>query len=371
MPPGLPSHAPPPFLLTIPETANSAIDKCGRWRQGKALASRFSARPMLPTPHPEIDIQWNTGTMGEWNRLLEAVPRTTLPQTMAYAAAMSRCEHLLPRLGIIRAEGRPVAIVQVLERRLLGVLRLARIERGPLWLDPTPKPELQEAVFSALRRQFPPGLTRWNRILPELAAETACDRGTLLERCGFRKVGVGYRTIWLDLRPTPEQLRAGLAANWRNHLGAAERGPLVVEQDSEGRSLPWLVTRTLADQKLRGYRGPSGPLVIRLRNALYKQGDVLLLRAFARRENDEREPVAGILVLRHQRSATWLIGWSGPEGRQTQAHTLLVWQAVLRLRALGVHWFDLGGINPDHAPGLTTFKRGLRGEEVELAGSFV
>jgi hypothetical protein len=317
------------------------------------------------SPTPAVTIRWNQGTLQHWQRLFDSVPRSTLPQTFAYAQAMAKCEKFLPRLGLIEADGRPVGLVQVLERTLLRVIRVVHIHRGPLWLEPRPAPEIQIAALAELRRTFPGGLTRWTSFLPELPAGAESNR--LLAAAGFHRLAEpGYRTLWLDLAPPVPVLRAQLAGNWRNHLKQAERSGLTVEADSEARALPWLVERHLADKKARRYRGPSGPLVIRLRNALYRDGNVLLLRALA-----EGEPVAGILLLRHGDSATWLIGWSGAQGRRLGAHTLLLWQAVERLKAAGTRWFDLGGINPDHAPGVTVFKRGVRGEEVELAGRYV
>lgn len=314
---------------------------------------------------PLVTLRWNQGTIGDWQRLLAAVPRLTLTQSFAYAQAVNLCERFLPRLGIIEVDGRTVGFVQVLERTVMGLIHITRIQRGPLWLEDPPDPAVVAETLRLLRAEYPAGLTRWTSFLPELPAGD--DSVQTMKAAGFRRLkGEGYRTIWLDLRPPVDALRRRLAGNWRNHLKLAEQSGLRIEIDPEAKALPWLVERHLADKKKRGYRGPSGPLVIRLRNALWKDGNVLLLRA-----HDEEGPVAGILVLRHGQAATWLIGWSGADGRRLGAHTLLLWQAALKLKSLGVVWFDLGGINPGAAAGVTAFKRGLRGAETELAGSFV
>lgn len=311
-----------------------------------------------------VTLVWNAGTLGDWARLVASVPRSTLTQTFAYAQAMSRTHRYVPRLGQFLQGGRVLGVVQVLERTVLGVFRDVQIHRGPLWLEPDLSPDLKEAALAQLRLAYPRSLLQRLTFLPESLEMP--EEGMLLSRAGFRRRrGEGYRTIWLDLSLPAEVLRSRLAPNWRNHLNAAERRGLAVEVDPEARALPWLVERHLADMRARRYRGPSGPLVIRLRNALHKDGNVLLLRALL-----DGEPEAGILILRHGQAATWQIGWSSVEGRALGAHPLLLWTAILRLQALGCRWFDLGGINPTAAAGVTTFKRGLRGEEVLLAGTW-
>lgn len=325
---------------------------------------------------PSVRIVWNNCTVGEWNALVAAVPRSTLTQTFAYAEAMLLTDRWQPRLGLVEWDDQPAGLVLALEKNLIRLVRIAKIHRGPLWLPEADSPALREATLGALRRALPPGITRWTTLVPELPESD--ETAALLARCGFRRAaGAGYRTIWLDLRPDLETLRAALRGNWRNHLRQAEASPLVVEEDGEHRNLPWLVENYLEDKAERGYRGPSGPLTVRLRNALHKgggpQSGVLLLCARdstgATADGPETR-VAGALFLRHGKTATYQIGLNQPEGRRHHAHQLLLWQGICRLKAAGVWWLDLGGINPEHAPGVTAFKRGLGGDEVTLAGTY-
>jgi len=64
------------------------------------------------------------------------------------------------------------------------------------------------------------------------------------------------------------------------------------------------------------------------------------------------------------------VGWTGDAGRDLRATHRLLWQAVERLKADGVSWFDLGGIS-DAAPGVARFKSGLGGRETQLVGGYV
>ncbi len=85
----------------------------------------------------------------------------------------------------------------------------------------------------------------------------------------------------------------------------------------------------------------------------------------------ESEPVAGITVVRHGTSATYLLGWNGPMGRKANANNLLLWSAVRLLKSEGCRWFDLGGLDPWNMPGITEFKRGTRGREYRLVGEYL
>ena len=80
--------------------------------------------------------------------------------------------------------------------------------------------------------------------------------------------------------------------------------------------------------------------------------------------------VAGMLFLRHGRSATYHIGWSNADGKRGGAHNLLMWRAMQGLKAAGVRWLDLGGIATDHGIGLARFKLGTGATVRQLSGTY-
>lgn len=313
---------------------------------------------------PTVRIVWDRGSVPEWYALLKQVPRSTVTQSFGYAAAMLTVEKWKPRLGVIELADRPIGLVVIMEKRAFGVVKVARLHRGPLIRPEAAKPAVIASVLKQLRADYPSGPTRWTALVPEMEATE--ENAAILRWAGFKRIdGPGYRTIWLDLTPDAAALRKGLAQKWRNALNQAERAGLTVEVDRSGGLLPWLTDVYLADRAARNYRGPSGTLLTRLRTAMHKDGDILVLRALK-----DGEPVAGLLMLGHGAAATYQVGWTGEEGRRTRAHNLLLWRAVLELKAQGRHWLDLGGLLPDQAPGVTAFKRGLGGREVELVGAW-
>ena len=318
-----------------------------------------------PANLPPLRIVWDVGRLSEWAGLLAECGQSSLTQGFGYNQAMLTVEGWRPRLGIIELADNPIGMVVMSERRLFRLVRIARLHRGPLLRPEARKPTVFAMVMKLIRQEYPSGPLNWTAIVPEWPAGE--EAAAMMRWAGWRRdKGPGYRTVWLDLRQPEATLRAGLAQKWRNALNQAERAGLIVEIDRDGKQqLPWLLEQYQADKAAKGYRGPAPKLVIRMRTGMYKDGDILLLRAVK-----DGVPVAGILMLGHGKAATYQIGWSSTEGRRSRAHNLLLWQAALLLKKQGRDWLDLGGLLPDGAPGVTAFKRGLGGEEVELVGAW-
>ena len=81
--------------------------------------------------------------------------------------------------------------------------------------------------------------------------------------------------------------------------------------------------------------------------------------------------VAGILIVRHNTSCIYQIGWNNPNGRRVYANNFLLWNAVLEMKKRGCIWFDMGGIDEENTPGIAKFKRGLGGKEYKLVGEWI
>jgi hypothetical protein len=313
---------------------------------------------------PPVEILWNQGSMAQWRELYRAAPHATLPQSFAYADAMARERGFTPRLGRIVLDGATLGIVQVLERRSLKLFTQRHIHRGPLWTDGAPPAaEAVEATLRLLRRECPRNLFNNLSFLPELPAGD--DWAALVARAGFRRIGPGYRTIWIDLTLPEDKLRGQWSATARQRLKKAQKSDLVIDIDPKAQNLPWLMAQEQAQAKTKGFRPLSGRLAVRLRNALLPDDGVLLISA-----QHQRETAAAGLFFIHGATATYQVGWAGDVGRDTHAMRLILWRAMETLKARGVTALDLGGINPDHAAGVTEFKTSLGGEETESVGLY-
>jgi hypothetical protein len=257
---------------------------------------------------------------------------------------------------VFEQHGRPLAICQVLVKRLLGLPVAARINRGPQFLAVRPSDADGRAVYAALRQRWRFGRRGVLLMAPGLV-ESASLRAWL-RTMGFRTRGVaGWCSATLDLTLGEEALRRQLAANWRNHLNVAERSGLVFELSTAPEAVDWMLARHAEHMQEKGF---SGTTVTFLR-ALQREApdDFFVARALL-----NGEPLAGMVVFRFGRSAEYFVGWYGPEARQAKAGNFLLWHAAQAMGRLGCERFDLGGYSSSEGYG--RFKQDMRGNEYHL-----
>ncbi len=295
-----------------------------------------------------------------WDDLFAAAPRPALEQSRAFGDALARTAPVTVERCVVRRGGQRIALVQAFRRRLIAGISVVRVVRGPVWLA-GPGPDDIDAVLQLVRENW-----RWRSgeilsFVPDLPDGHESD--IALRSAGFRRMVTGYSTVWLDLAAPLEALRRNLDVKWRNALVKAEDSGLRVRVSSSGDILHDVASRYDAFRKERRFSGPDGGLV---RALAQKDGAVTVLSAH---RGDAL--VAGIALARHGRAATYYISWTGEAGRAANAHNLLLWRAMETLRASGVRWFDLGGVDAAHAPGVARFKLGLGGEPTTLAGSYL
>lgn len=300
------------------------------------------------------NINWNILTRDEWDVAFSKAYRANLLQNYGYARTMCALQNQSARWGIIEIDGNQAGMVQILEAGILkNAIHAVILDRSPIWFENYGHPEHIKAFFETFNRQFPRRWGRKRRIIPK----TDID----ITPFGFEKIRDGYQTIWLDLRPDIETLRANLKKNWRASLQKAEKQDLSIIWDEKGKYLAWLLSSYMKDRATKGYDGAS----LQLLKALTQNCSFLIGRVEA-----NQKPIAGILIFKHGPAATYQLGFSTSAGRDKTAHHIVLWQAIERLKIEGIKDFDLGGINDETAKGVKRFKEGLGGSIFANAGLY-
>lgn len=308
-------------------------------------------------------IEWDVLDQFSWHSYLKQTGRSSLLQSWAWGEAKSRVEGWNVRRALIFVDGKPLALAQVLIRRLGGILNVVRINRGPIFLRATDSSE-RALVVEALRRELA-GLSRGRvlSLLPELP--WSAEAFVQMESMGVRLVKRRpWASAWVDLGLPVEVLRRQLHSKWRNMLSFAERQGLKLEVRHDPDAFAWLVERCAAQMRERN--GPVVPeeLYRVLHTELAASGQpMMVFRALA-----DGEVVAGVAVAPHGAAVTYLLGWNGEPGRRLKANQFLLWNSMLHCRGKGFLHFDMGGIDETGTPGIADFKLGVAGERYSLVG---
>ena len=312
----------------------------------------------------ELRVDWDRpAAMGQegWDALLARCPRANPFQSWSWGAATAVVHASVNRRAVILAGERPIGLLQLSERRYLGIATFAQLIRGPLFVGGPETAAAAPLVFRHLRKRYRPTRLSMLALTPELDEGPVAEK--FLDDAGFRKVKTGYSSAWLDLTPNQRLLRRGLRPNFRNQLKKAEEASDLIIEEGGDAERDWLLDRHAAHRRSGRYSGPSPVLL----GALPLE-ELLVLVA---RSAPGGAPIAGAMFLRHGATASYEVGWSGEEGRLRKAHNLLLWNGLLSLKKAGARRLDLGGLDETDAAGPAHFKRGLGGEPFTLAGTYV
>ena len=316
----------------------------------------------------DVYTQWNTLDAEQWQSRMARVKRLNLLQSEDYLHAMARLNQQRISRGLIMVDGEEAGICNLLEAGLLkNVLHGMLLDRGPLWFDGYGKPEHFEGFVKDLAQKYPKRLGRRIRFIPDFE-DTPLAR-QIMDNNGYKSGSAeGYETIWLDLRPSTENLRKSLNPKWRNKLNQSDRKSIELVWSNAGTQsmhFKWLMAQYIRDKAVRKYEGPSYKTLKALGDSFSRGKNMFVGCALL-----DKQPIAGILLLIHGSTATYQIGYTSDAGRENRAHYALLWAALEKLQERQIHDFDLGGTNAKGAKGVKTFKKGMGGTIEKTLGLY-
>jgi len=155
--------------------------------------------------------------------------------------------------------------------------------------------------------------------------------------------------------------RAALTSDWRSTLKQAERRKTELAEGS-GEDLYRSFRELYAEMRARkGFPAfvdadEFGRIQERLAEELKMH--VIVCRLAGR-------PVSALVISRMGDTAVAILAAASPEGRRLEASYLMWWRAINWLRQRGCRRLDLGGYDPQRAPGPALFKKGLAGKSAQ------
>ena len=171
------------------------------------------------------------------------------------------------------------------------------------------------------------------------------------------------RTVILNLELSEEELLSRMHHKTRYNIKVAEKYGIIVK-DSNDIDEFWKLLKKTAKRD----RFSSHPKDYYKKLLEYFGGDGMKVELAMAYHNDKA--VAGALLMTHGDTCYYLHGASDHDARSMMAPYALHWENIKYLKARGVKYYDLWGIDARRWPGVTRFKLGWGGRQVEYPGSF-
>ena len=307
-----------------------------------------------------MKVNWDDLPRDQWAQL-HAREWGSLQQSWAYGEAMASLEVKVLRAMVWQGD-QLVAIAQFICKRIAGYISFASCSRGPVW-HPDLQPQQRAEVYKLLRQSMPLPRLRVVLFSPD-REESQVDAAEIK---GLYKVMTGYSTVMLDLRPPLDSLKAGFEGKWRNRLNKALANEKIrVQVQASVKRCEWLLGQELDQREAKKFHGLPTAFVSAYIGAS-AEPRLAFLVAYAEYGKDT---VAAMLFLIHGAVASYHMGWSNEQGRQLNAHNLLMWKLMAQAQSMGLEGLDLGGVNTHDLPGISRFKLGTGGRVLRLAGTF-
>lgn len=297
----------------------------------------------------------------EWEDCFRKTNTASISQDWEYGNIRSKINNWpVKRFKIIKAD-KLIAIFQVYERKfpLLKFISLSYLNRGPLFIDLDTYQENIEQVYKFLKKKY--SLLHGKMMVINPLLQPLDSTNSIMKKSGyinFRKRE--YITSYLNLSTTEQELRKNLKTKWRNQLNTAEKKGLQVIIDTEGKYDEFIKEQYKKMTEQKQFQGLNMSEIDSVFKAYRKLNRLYVFVALS----PEFVPIAFTCMLGYGKEAVYLIGWIADEGRQYNPSNLLLWNAIVHLKQCNYSTLDLGGLDPEHLPGVTKFKQGVGGTDV-------
>jgi len=167
------------------------------------------------------------------------------------------------------------------------------------------------------------------------------------------------KTLILDITKSEKELLSQMHSKTRYNIRLAGRKGVLVKKDKSKFEDFWrLIQQTTKRDGFRPhpkeyYKKMLEIPEVKLFTAIYKN-----------------KIIATNIVVFYKKTAIYLHGASDYKYRNLMAPHLLQWQQILEAGKRGCAEYDFWGINEKKWPGVTRFKKGFSGKEIEYPGAF-
>lgn len=296
----------------------------------------------------------------KWNDILAQSELSNITQDWGYAEAKSKAEGWGVDRFFICKDQNVIGVVQILRKKVLGVTVAVRINKGPVFVKEENQLENELQIVDMVRK-------RYYKLLPivwDPYSTMSNSNFIKMIQNGWKVIDIyGFPSGTVDLLKAENEIRAALNSKWRNQLKMAEKSGYSIEKEEiDFEKFIQCYRKEQEDKKFEGVN----ERLLREINELSSQP----LRFFYVK-NKLGEVIAFDIFYRHEKAATYYIGWNNEEGRKACLNNLLLYHAAIELKKEGVEILDLGGIEYIHTESIAKFKDGMNPKHFRQMGEFV
>ncbi|QTA87789.1 GNAT family N-acetyltransferase [Desulfonema magnum] len=301
----------------------------------------------------------------EWNRLMGQCRKADLQQTWEYGESVNKCIEWEPVRQVIITKDQPIAMTQTLVKEIPVIGWVARMQHGPMFIEKNGQSFTQDAVnaIEFLRSHWVDGKHMILHLTPCLVPSDLPKNWA--EEAEFKLSDEPlWRSIRIDLSQDSKVIHKKMKRDWKKSLRKIEKYGLRTEVCHSGQDFDFFLEKYKQATIEKGISWPSSELVQELWNEAKSVMSVVFVVKDGKR-------IAAMILINYASTSHCLVSWSDPQAAKFRAYNFLNWQLILHFQEQKCRWLDLGGIDPENLPGITSFKRGMGGDEYHLAGNFV
>lgn len=232
---------------------------------------------------------------------------------------------------------------------------------------------LLPAVMKIQRADKVPDIQKLKSLMKKYRARSISFEPSLnfkLQNSNFKLLSNPYlptKTIHIDITPPQETIFKRFSEAKQRGVRRAQKGGIKIE---ESKNIQEFITLKNKTAGVLGFLTTT--TVQSLWQAFAPKHAAILVALIS------KKPLAGILLLFHQKTAYYWMAAATREGKKAFAPTLLVWEALKLAKEKGCTTFDFEGIYDERFPklnknwlGFTKFKQGFGGKEVNYSQPFL
>jgi lipid II:glycine glycyltransferase (peptidoglycan interpeptide bridge formation enzyme) len=287
----------------------------------------------------------------KWNNFLLNQPTQTgiFLQSEEWLAFQEKLGREIYRLGLVDKQNNLSAICGVIQNPLPLGKKYFYVPRGPVG-----KPE---ALIDEVKKTAQKDGGIFLKIEPptEISLPSLLRAGPLQPR----------QTLILDLTKSEEELIAAMHEKTRYNIRLAEKKNLILKNGTVDNF--WkLMEETTKRDEFRAHPKKYYEKMLEKITGDGKNG----MRVELKTVYLDGAPLAAAIVGYFGDTATYLHGASSYEHRNLMAPYFMHWEIIKEAKRLGYKFYDFWGIDEQKWPGVTRFKKGFGGFEINYPGTF-